>query len=610
MECYHFVCSTRYEVALSFNGMDSSLIIIVSPATSVMTSILGGTTQNIIPGMGTTGAMSMSAPNGGPGPVVPASGTPTPETNSPIYPTRISTYVYPPPSAYSVSSSVMSLNGGPGPVMPASTSSPAIPLNSGPGPVMQASTSSSAMFLNSGLGPVVPASTSSLLPLGSVSNTASTIASSTYSASSAPACPAAATNGACSDPYGNTYAVQTGTMYTGTVSERLSQPNLNNCLTSCDTTPGCVAVNYDGATCSYFSAVTGAAPDPGSNNAAASRPAGEPVNTVPPTSSSVASTSAMMSNPLSIVSSPPSSTTNAVLPIATSTAPPSVNLAISSSLGSSSGVVAPPNPTTTTTTHSSSSSLLRSSSSIPPSTTISSASATSSGPSCSSGQANYQYTDSNSVTYTVYCGQDNTYESFGNGFYIATGGFSACFAACDETTGCDGFTYTGTSTGYCYFKAAMGSLVPAAATVVSGFKTTQSSPGLSSSSPLPTSSTSSVQAPSSTSKAPTSSLSPSTSSKPSSSSPSTSSSPSPSASAAASSTAAASSSAAASSTFSYVLSSPTACGFGDPAGYDEDDSYCEIDLPFSMVMYGQSSTQTFPSTNGVSDTYPPNSQSS
>jgi hypothetical protein len=62
------------------------------------------------------------------------------------------------------------------------------------------------------------------------------------------------------------------------------------------------------------------------------------------------------------------------------------------------------------------------------------------------------------------------------------------------------------------------------------------------------------------------------------------------------------SSSAASSTIPYssylVLPSPTPCDFGDPPDYDEDDSYCELDLPFSIQLYGNSFTRTFPSSNG------------
>ena len=47
-----------------------------------------------------------------------------------------------------------------------------------------------------------------------------------------------------------------------------------------------------------------------------------------------------------------------------------------------------------------------------------------------------------------------------------------------------------------------------------------------------------------------------------------------------------------------MLPSPTSCDFGDPPDYDEDDSYCEIDLPFALHIYAQTSQQTYASTNG------------
>jgi hypothetical protein len=71
---------------------------------------------------------------------------------------------------------------------------------------------------------------------------------------------------------------------------------------------------------------------------------------------------------------------------------------------------------------------------------------------------------------------------------------------------------------------------------------------------------------------------------------------------ASSSSSSSSSSSAASSTIPYssylILPSPTPCNFGDPPDYDEDDSYCELDLPFSIQLYGVSSQRTFASSNG------------
>jgi len=60
----------------------------------------------------------------------------------------------------------------------------------------------------------------------------------------------------------------------------------------------------------------------------------------------------------------------------------------------------------------------------------------------------------------------------------------------------------------------------------------------------------------------------------------------------------ATSSGSSSSTSYLVLTAPTPCNFGDPPNTDEDDSYCEIDLPFAMRMYAQSDSHTYASTNG------------
>ncbi|KAI7624602.1 hypothetical protein KC343_g6913, partial [Hortaea werneckii] len=47
-----------------------------------------------------------------------------------------------------------------------------------------------------------------------------------------------------------------------------------------------------------------------------------------------------------------------------------------------------------------------------------------------------------------------------------------------------------------------------------------------------------------------------------------------------------------------VLPSPTPCDFGDPASYDQDDSFCDITLPFSINLYAQADTLVHASTNG------------
>ncbi|KAK3639806.1 hypothetical protein LTR22_017314 [Elasticomyces elasticus] len=78
-----------------------------------------------------------------------------------------------------------------------------------------------------------------------------TITSSASSTSSLPGCGSAAAtatagaNTTCADPYGNTFNVTQGTRYIGQVSVRAVRPNLNSCLTTCDTTAGCKAANYN-----------------------------------------------------------------------------------------------------------------------------------------------------------------------------------------------------------------------------------------------------------------------------------------------------------------------------------------------------------------------------
>ncbi|KAK0255344.1 hypothetical protein LTR12_015072 [Friedmanniomyces endolithicus] len=87
---------------------------------------------------------------------------------------------------------------------------------------------------------------------------------STSSTSTLPACGAASASGTaganstCADPYGNTFNVTSGRVYVGTVSVRAVRPNLNSCLTTCDTTAGCQAANYNSTSgeCDLLSKVT------------------------------------------------------------------------------------------------------------------------------------------------------------------------------------------------------------------------------------------------------------------------------------------------------------------------------------------------------------------
>ena len=125
------------------------------------------------------------------------------------------------------------------------------------------------------------------------------------STSPLPSCPSQTTqpqpsdNAACSDAYGNPYNVTYGTVYQGTITMRAVRPNFGSCLTLCDTTVNCVAVNYIGSECQLLSRVTGNTTVAGGGGAAATRPADvTTVYTAPPTSTSsmVGATSVPASN--------------------------------------------------------------------------------------------------------------------------------------------------------------------------------------------------------------------------------------------------------------------------------------------------------------------------
>ncbi|THX21883.1 hypothetical protein D6D12_09669, partial [Aureobasidium pullulans] len=212
-------------------------------------------------------------------------------------------------------------------------------------------------------------------------------------------------------------------------------------------------------------------------------------------------------------------------------------------------------------------------------------------------------TDARGAVYSIACGND------GQGALIKTvgvnsGGINTCFAACDDTPQCGAFTYSGDETmtmGTCYLKYEAGDRSNTGVATIALAVLVKPAPGAGSAS-----STSSV-APSVTSLAASSSRA-AASSAPAAASPSR----------AAASSAAASSAAAATtplpsgggsptvvnpdgstSTYNGLLASPTRCDFGDPINTEEDDTYCEVDLPFSMRIYQGFSTKTFPSTNGL-----------
>ncbi|KAI7313227.1 hypothetical protein KC315_g11758 [Hortaea werneckii] len=88
-----------------------------------------------------------------------------------------------------------------------------------------------------------------------------------------------------------------------------------------------------------------------------------------------------------------------------------------------------------------------------------------------------QYTDSSNVTYNVRCNSDNSQGSY-SVVGVSSGGFATCFAACDESSSCAGFTYSGdANSGNCYLKSAEGTYIPAGGNLVSAFRVGGSASG-------------------------------------------------------------------------------------------------------------------------------------
>jgi hypothetical protein len=211
-------------------------------------------------------------------------------------------------------------------------------------------------------------------------------------------------------------------------------------------------------------------------------------------------------------------------------------------------------------------------------------------------------TDSNGASYSISCGGDSQ-GSLITTFNANGGGISACLTACDNTESCTAFTYSGDSTmtqGTCYLKydagptssggpetIALGILVQPAS---GGTASSQSSVVVAASSSMVAASSVASVAVSSSPVATASSGGAAASSAGAATTPLPSGGGSPTVVNPDGST----------STYNGLLASPTRCDFGDPINTEEDDSYCEVDVPFSMKMYQGSSSRTFPSTNGVS----------
>jgi hypothetical protein len=216
-------------------------------------------------------------------------------------------------------------------------------------------------------------------------------------------------------------------------------------------------------------------------------------------------------------------------------------------------------------------------------------------------------TDARGAKYSIMCGRD------GQGTLITTSyvngdGINGCFAACDSTPQCGAFTYSGDpsmTSGTCYLKENLGeqNQSPVADTIAEALLVSPAT--------IAASSSSSSSAPTASNGAGAGTGGSGTGSG------SAASSSAPSSSAASSSTASFSAACTgpplpsgsgsptvinpdgSTSNYTGLLANPTRCDFGDPIDTEEDDSYCEVDLPFAMAIYGGSSTQTFPTTNGV-----------
>lgn len=86
------------------------------------------------------------------------------------------------------------------------------------------------------------------------------------------------------------------------------------------------------------------------------------------------------------------------------------------------------------------------------------------------------------LAYTIHCSSDNSqgaYDIVG----VNSGSFSKCFDACDASSKCQGWTYSGTDSGNCYLKSSEGSYSNSSSTIVSAFIAGQRPDGSSASGP-------------------------------------------------------------------------------------------------------------------------------
>lgn len=226
--------------------------------------------------------------------------------------------------------------------------------------------------------------------------------------------------------------------------------------------------------------------------------------------------------------------------------------------------------------------------------------------------------------YTIYCNMDSNPPSYATPQLIS---FTACIQACDFDPQCGSVSYIGEET--CYFKPTPTEYVPGIATLavrlagppiypdVSSSSTETSSEMTSTSSELPdpyesetmsmTTSSSETMITSTTESSSSSTEVPDPYEE---STTTTSSSsievPDPYEETTSTTTTSSSSSSTAATTTTgnapysgYLrLASPTPCDFGGPTDTLEDDSYCELELPFDITLYSTTSRRVYPGTNG------------
>ncbi|THW69772.1 hypothetical protein D6D25_00840 [Aureobasidium pullulans] len=263
----------------------------------------------------------------------------------------------------------------------------------------------------------------------------------------------------CASDSGTVYAVTGGYAYVGetydtssvvldddgnevsrpALSKRAYAPTLRACLAYCDRTTGCAGTNYfaNNGTCTLFSRITGATPDPNSSSAI-------------------------------FVATPEEAASSSSQYEATATLPPSTASTLASITAS---------PST--------------SSSLAPSSTITGPYWTSTAtPLCPAADGTY-YTDSNNALYQIRCNSDsegNLIASVGTN----SRGIRGCMEACDSTTGCVAFTYSADDTrtqGTCYLRSALNRVVSGASDSLSvGILVRAASPSSSPSSSRSTSS--------------------------------------------------------------------------------------------------------------------------